>query len=333
MVFSSIQEFRNALIVYNIRNWVKVRKIRNEAKRCHAVCQEDCTWFINASEDSWKGAIVVKQYEAKHTCEAVWELKALTTPFLTKYFIDDFRDNQKMDLQTFSAKVQRMFNICSNRYKLGRARKQALNIIHGDEVDQFKLRRDYGQEMKRANPGSTFFLSTNHLKESTDVVPKEYLATLYWSYDACKRGFLIGCRPIICLDGCHIKTKYKGQLLTTIGIDPNDCIFPIAFGLAEVECTSSWEWFLSTLKDDLNITNTACFTIMSDRQKGLIKAVSKIFPDSEHRNCVKHLYQNFHKLHKGETLKNDLWAVARSSNIPMWEKNTEKMKADSVAAA
>jgi hypothetical protein len=25
-------------------------------------------------------------------------------------------------------------------------------------------------------------------------------------------------------------------------------------------------------------------------------------------------------------------AVARSSNIPMWEKNTENMKADSVAA-
>jgi hypothetical protein len=85
MVFSSIQEFRNALTVYNIRNRVKVRKIRNEAKRCHAVCQEDCTWFINASEDSRKGAIVVKKYEAKHTCEAVWELKALTSPFLTKY--------------------------------------------------------------------------------------------------------------------------------------------------------------------------------------------------------------------------------------------------------
>jgi hypothetical protein len=56
---------------------------------------------------------------------------------------------------------------------------------------------------------------------------------------------------------------------------------------------------------------------MSDRQKGLIKAVSKIFPDLEHMHCVRHLYQNFHKLHKGETLKNDLWEVATSSNIPM----------------
>ena len=56
-------------------------------------------------------------------------------------------------------------------------------------------------------------------------------------------------------------------MLTAVGIDPNDCIFPIAMGLVEVECTSSWEWFLTTLKQDLNITNTSPFTIMSDKQK------------------------------------------------------------------
>jgi hypothetical protein len=66
-----------------------------------------------------------------------------------------------------------------------------------NKADQFKLLRDYGQEMKRANSGSTFFLSTNHSKESTHAVRKEHLATLYWSYDACKRGFLKGCRPIM----------------------------------------------------------------------------------------------------------------------------------------
>ena len=81
------------------------------------------------------------------------------------------------------------------------------------------------------------------------------------------RGFLAGCRPFICLDGCHIKTRNKGQLLTAVGVDPNDCIYPIAFGLVEVECTSSWEWFLTNLKEDLNITNTAPWTIMSDKQK------------------------------------------------------------------
>ena len=69
-------------------------------------------------------------------------------------------------------------------------------------------------------------------------------SSLYFSLDACKRGFLSGCRPVICLDGCHIKTKFGGQLLTAVGIDPNDCIFPVAMAVVEVECLASWKWFL-----------------------------------------------------------------------------------------
>jgi hypothetical protein len=87
------------------------------------------------------------------------------------------------------------------------------------------------------------------------------------SLEACKRGFLQGCRPIIFVDGCFIKTRYKGQLLAAVGIDPNDCIFPIAIAAVEVEDTVSWTWFLQTLKNDLGISNTAPWTLMSDKQK------------------------------------------------------------------
>ena len=148
-----------------------------------------------------------------------------------------------------------------------RAKQGALLEIHGDEASQFNQLVDYGQELRRRNPCSKFFITTNSVNDPASPDHREHLATLYWSYDACKRGFLAGCRPIIFLDGCHIKTRYKGQLLTAVSIDPNDCIFPIAFGYVEVESTSSWEWFLNNLKDDLNITNTSPWTLMSDKQK------------------------------------------------------------------
>jgi hypothetical protein len=253
-----------------VKERVKIKKVRNESGRIHAVCLGECpvgncSWFLKASEDNRKEAMVVKNYCGKHLCERVWELKALTATFLTEYFIDEFRDNQKMDLQTFANKIQRKFNMCPNKWKLRRARKQALIKIHGDEAEQFSLLRDYGHEMTTKNHGSKKILSTNKSNKNEEL--KEHLATLYWSYDACKRGFLEGCRPLICIDGCHIKTRYKGVLLTAVGIDPNDCIFPIAMGVCEVECTSSWEWFLTILRDNLNITNTGNFTIMNDRQK------------------------------------------------------------------
>ena len=53
---------------------------------------------------------------------------------------------------------------------------------------------------------------------------------------------------------------------------------------AEIEDTGTWKWFLRTLIEDLVIQqNTSPWTIMSDRQKGLINAVNLKLPHPEHR--------------------------------------------------
>ena len=55
--------------------------------------------------------------------------------------------------------------------------------------------------------------------------------------------------------------------------------------------------------------------------QGLINVVQKVFPDAEHTFCVRNLLQNFQRAgHRGETLKNDLWAIARSTHLPKWQK-------------
>ena len=56
-------------------------------------------------------------------------------------------------------------------------------------------------------------------------------------------------------------------MLTAIGIDPNDYIYPIAFGVVEVEFLTTWKWFLETLQQDLGIENTNPWTVMTNKQK------------------------------------------------------------------
>ena len=53
--------------------------------------------------------------------------------------------------------------------------------------------------------------------------------------------------------------------MAAVGIDPNDDIYPIAFGIVEVESLASWKWFLQTLKEDLGIDN--CWYFVTSRIK------------------------------------------------------------------
>ncbi|KAF2308354.1 hypothetical protein GH714_000190 [Hevea brasiliensis] len=125
--------------------------------------------------------------------------------------------------------------------------------------------------------------------------------------------------------------NYGGQLLTAVGIDPNDYIFPIPYAVVLIENKDNWQWFLEQLKEDLQIYNSHRWAFMSDRQKGLIAVIGAMFPNSEHRLCVRHMYTNFRCNFKGKELKDMLWNVARSSykqKLDYWlnkieEKNPE----------
>ncbi|CAA0840726.1 MuDR family transposase [Striga hermonthica] len=61
---------------------------------------------------------------------------------------------------------------------------------------------------------------------------------------------------------------------------------------------------------------------MSDRQKGLVDAVNRFFPGSEHRYCVMHLYSNFKQNYRGLALKGILFKAAMSSRVVDLQKAT-----------
>ena len=59
----------------------------------------------------------------------------------------------------------------------------------------------------------------------------------------------------------------KGELLTAIGRDGNNQMFPIAWAVVEVECTESWTWFITLLKNDLDLCDGYNYTLITDQQK------------------------------------------------------------------
>ena len=54
---------------------------------------------------------------------------------------------------------------------------------------------------------------------------------MYVRFNAQKVGFLGGCRPFIGLNGCHVKHKFGGQILSATAKDANENIFPVAMAV------------------------------------------------------------------------------------------------------
>ncbi|GKD75108.1 hypothetical protein Tco_1333390, partial [Tanacetum coccineum] len=88
-----------------------------------------------------------------------------------------------------------------------------------------------------------------------------------------KDGWKAGCRRVIGIDGSFLTHTCKGELITAMGRDVNNQMFPVAWAVVGVENTNNWAWVLSLLSDDLDLDDGDDATIISDGHKGLLEAV------------------------------------------------------------
>ncbi len=256
--FTSFDVLRKAIRTYGIKSRCGVRVVKSEKRRLRAKCAEGCPWTLYATPVEG-GMVQIKTYIGDHSCIKVFKSKHTKFGWIAQTYLENVRSDPDISITALRDQINRDFNLDVPRTKVWRGIKKALQIIRGDEKIQFAKLADYGGELRRTNPGSMFKL---HLKNLV-------FQRVFICLEACKEGFLAGCRPIIGVDGCFLKGHYGGQLLAAVGLDANDCIFPIAYARVEVESFDSWHWFLSLLGEKLGIgeANSRDWTITSDRQK------------------------------------------------------------------
>ena len=92
-----------------------------------------------------------------------------------------------------------------------------MKIIQGSHIDQYRKLWDYCAELKKQNPSSSVVLKVELNENQQPVFQRIYICLHAW-----KEGFKAGCRPLIGLDGCHVKGPYPEQILSVVGIDANN---------------------------------------------------------------------------------------------------------------
>ncbi|XP_020549562.1 uncharacterized protein LOC110011996 [Sesamum indicum] len=92
-------------------------------------------------------------------------------------------------------------------------------------------------------------------------------------------------------------------------------------GLVLSENKENWEWFLTLLKEDLNIIRDDAYTFISDKQKGILLAFEKVLLGVENRFCVRHLHGNMKTAgFKGLGYKKALWKAAKTTTVSQFQR-------------
>ncbi|XP_056849556.1 uncharacterized protein LOC108824591 isoform X2 [Raphanus sativus] len=313
-VFESIKEFKEAVLEYALMGgWnVKYSRWGNDISeaRCAVVGEVPCTWRIYCSYDKTVHLYMVKSYQEEHFCTKDGYCKLLTDSVIGKLLINDVRHDNTLMPRAIQDLIQERYNLTVTHDIARKARKRALDMISEEFDEQFARIKDYKDQILESNPGSTVDLVTAIRDDGVEIFDKFYVC-----FKALKTIWRAHCRPIFGIDGCFMKSTSKGQLVAAVGRDANNQIYPVAWGIVQVEDADNWKWFIERVKSDLDLKNGEGFTLISDKQKGLIKAVEEELPHIEHRTCARHVYGNIKKLHPNKPkFKNLFWAVANSFN-------------------
>ncbi|KAL6321992.1 hypothetical protein AAG906_035912 [Vitis piasezkii] len=279
----------------------------NDKWRVTTVCKKKCGWKIHASQTQMGDAFQIKSFKSIHTCGKDHKNSKISSRWLANKYLPFFRDDHTWT-KCIERCVFRDHEVDVTLDQCYKVKRMAFKMIHGVEEKQYERLWDYVAAIRKWNVGSTVKIQTTN-----DVFERMYICL-----DACKRGFLAGCRPLIGIDGCHLKGTTGGQLLVAVGKDGNDNIFPIAFAIVEIENKSSWTWFLQCLLDDIGHVD--------ENGWGLVETFKDLMPNAEHRFCVRHLHANFKKDFPGKVLKDAMWSAARATTKNSFDFHMDELK-------
>uniref|UniRef100_A0A0D2ZTI9 MULE transposase domain-containing protein n=1 Tax=Brassica oleracea var. oleracea TaxID=109376 RepID=A0A0D2ZTI9_BRAOL len=231
----------------------------------------------------------VKVYKNAHSCVPNGECEMLKVPVIARLFVDKIREEPKYFMpMKIEELIRKRWKITVSRAQCQAARNKAMRWIEKEYDTQFGRIRYYAAEILESNINSSVEVETKRNEEGKDVFDRFYVC-----FDVLRGSWKATCRLLIGMDGTFLRGKTKGQLLVAL---------------------------------DLGLGDGDGYIMVSDCQKGLIKAVQLELPKMEHRMCVRHIYGNMKAKHGNKSdMKPYIWQLAWSYNEAEYKENLNRM--------
>ncbi|WVZ74373.1 hypothetical protein U9M48_022561, partial [Paspalum notatum var. saurae] len=323
-VYADMNVFRLALAQHSIKHEFQYDIERSEPGRFRACCaakdEEGCRWRIHASMMQDNVSIQVKVNPYDHGCTSTrrsGNAKQATQFWVAAKVKDWLLDDDELGPKELQRRLKDEHKVTVSYKRVYYGKELALKQLHGDWSKSFDNLFRFKAAVEEASPGSFVVIDHELINEKTRF------QRVFFALKACIDGFLNGCRPYLAVDSTFLTGKYRGQLAVACAVDGHNWLFPVAFGVFDLETKENWTWFLERLKDAIG--TPPGLAICTDAGQSVMEGVGAVFPGAEHRECMVHLVSNFKKRYRGKVFDDNLWPAAYAWNTYYFDKHWKAM--------
>ncbi|KAL6550042.1 hypothetical protein OROMI_020530 [Orobanche minor] len=278
VIFNNKASMIASVGLYHLLQHLEFETKKSSPQRYILVCQHNkdvCPFILRAK---LLGKAWVVDVWCTHTCEKDLRYHAdptVLSKVLASYFVPNLMvEDVVLRPRDIQAQVQRLFGAKIKYSTALSARNQALTMTYGDSSESFRKLPSNFYMLEQSNPGSVVDLQTDEAGAFENC---------FMPLAASIRGFK-ACRPVIVVDGTHLKGKYNGIMFVAATKDANEQIFPSPFGFGANECDESWIWFLEQCHRTFGSPEN--LLIVSDQHVSIKNALDVVYPGTPHGICT-----------------------------------------------
>ena len=145
------------------------------------------------------------------------------TKWLANQYLIAFRKNPKYNVTLFVSDMMTNYSLKVPSVSSYRAKSLAMEKLRG-------LLESYYAKLRPHDREGSF-----HLECEMGVFKGFYIG-----FSGLRKWFLEGCKHVISLDGAFFKIMIRGAILSAIGIDENNQMFPISWAVILGENEATW---------------------------------------------------------------------------------------------
>ena len=254
MKFTRPQQFREVVQMYAVENGRNIRWKRSYALKMEARCVAGCYWKVYASWLQERVSFVIKSVYPIHKCRRCLTNKQATAKWIGTIYLTKFRNNPTWSVSEMKDALKERFGLII-RSMCYKARVKALHILRGTLEEHYAKLRSYVLELKRVDREGTFVCEVH--PDSNCVFWR-----LYVGFFAMRKNYLAVGKPVFGLDDAFLKT-----MLTVVGKDSNNQMYPLAWAVVDSENEENWRWFMGLFIIDYDIIYGFRWPVISNQQK------------------------------------------------------------------